>query len=139
MRNTTKEIGRRGEDIAENYLKKHNWRILSRNYLARGGEIDIIGYRFGTLVYFEVKTRSNAKFGKPSDAVDADKISKIRTASREFLNFYRIGGKISVFYPFGIELKRRIHRQRIDVIEIYLSPQGEPTEIKHIKDWENKL
>lgn len=139
MMRTMKEIGAFGEDIAEKYLKKRFWRILSRNFLARGGEIDIIGYRFGTLAYFEVKTRSNDLFGKPSDAVDAEKVTKIKTASREFLSTYRVGGRVPIFYPFGIECKRRIKKQRIDVIEIYLSPNGELEKINHIKDWEKKL
>ncbi len=140
MKKTAKQIGRYGEDIAEKYLKKRGWRILSRNFLAHGGEIDIIGYRFGSLVYFEVKTRSNDVFGRPSDAVNAEKVSNIRTAAREFLSTYRTGGKIPVFYPLGIEKRRRIYKERIDVIEIYLSPvTGEVKEIKHIKDWGNKI
>lgn len=139
MKKTAKQIGTYGEDIAEKYLKKRFWRILSRNYLARGGEIDIIGYRFGVLTYFEVKTRSNDLYGRPSDAVDSEKIANIHTAARDFLNTYRRGGKIPVFYPFGIELRRRIYKQRIDVIEIYLSSDGEVNKINHIKDWEKKL
>ena len=139
MKKTAKQIGAYGEDIAEKYLKKRFWHILSRNYHARGKEIDIIGYRFGVLTYFEVKTRSNDLYGKPSDAVDYQKISNIRTCARDFLNTYRRGGRIPVFYPFGIEIQRKIYKQRIDVIEIYLSPDGEIREINHIKDWEKKL
>ena len=139
MKKTAKQIGKYGEDIAEKYLKKRFWSILSRNYLAHGGEIDIIGYRFGVLTYFEVKTRSNDTYGRPSDAVDGEKVANIRIAAHDFLNTYRRGGKIPVFYPFGIEKLRRIFKQRIDVIEIYLSPDGEVREINHIKDWEKKL
>lgn len=128
-----KHIGSYGEAIAEKYLKKHGWSILSRNFKAQGGEIDIIGYRFGVLVYFEVKTRSNEKYGKPSDAVDNEKIKNIKRASTEFLNAYRQFGKIPVFYPFGIQKLKRIRKQRIDVIEIYLSDNLQ--KINHIKNW----
>ena len=38
----TKQIGDYGEDLAEKYLKKRGWRILSRNFGVKGGEIDII-------------------------------------------------------------------------------------------------
>ena len=139
MKKTAKQIGTYGEDIAEKYLKKRGWKILSRNYSAHGGEIDIIGYRFGKLVYFEVKTRSNDHFGKPSDAVTDDKIYKIRVAANDFLNLYREGGKIPVFYPFGIGKRRRIYKERIDVIEIYLSRKGEVKKINHFKDWRNRI
>lgn len=139
MNQTTRQIGNIGEDIAEKYLKKRGWRILSRNFAVRGGEIDIIGYRAGTLVFFEVKTRSNEKFGKPCEAVDAEKLSNIKKTANVFLNAYRVGGRIPVFYPFGIEAKKNIRKTRIDVIEVYLSPDGENTRINHFKDWENRL
>lgn len=139
MKQTAKITGAFGEDAAEKYLRKRGWRIVSRNFSIRGGEIDIIGFRAGALVFFEVKTRSGKLYGAPADAVDGEKVSNIRKTAQAFLNAYRRGGKISVFYPFGIELKRKIRKQRIDVIEVYLSKDENPNQINHIKDWENKL
>lgn len=133
-----KEIGAYGEDIAEKYLKRRFWHILSRNYSAYGGEIDIIGYRFGVLAFFEVKTRSNDLFGRPSDAVDGEKVKRINTAARDFLRTYKKGNRIPVFF-LGKKQRRRILKQRIDVIEVYLTPNGETEKINHIKDWENML
>lgn len=132
----TREIGALGEDIAERYLKKRGYKILSRNYSCRGGEIDIICFRFGKLVFVEVKARSNDLFGRPLDAVDAEKIKRIKKAARDFSINHVRNGKISVFYPLGIELKRRINKKRIDVIEVFLS---EGNRINHIKDWEKRL
>lgn len=139
MMRTAKQIGNIGEDIAERYLKKRLWRILSRNYKAHGGEIDIIAYRFGVLVYFEVKARSNDSFGKPSDAVDNEKVERIRHTARDFKSVYCPGGRVPVFYPLGIEKKRRIRNERIDVIEIYLNPDKKSGQVNHIKDWGNRL
>lgn len=133
----TNKIGNFGEDLAEKYLKKRGWRILSRNYDVRGGEIDIIGFRFGILVYFEVKARRNESFGKPADSVDQAKISHIKKAIRNFQQLYIKGNRVSVFYPLGIEKKRYIKKQRIDVIEVYLSDKSQ--KINHIKNWEEKL
>ena len=130
-----KIIGNYGEKAAEKFLKNRGWRILSTNFKSAGGEIDLIGYRFGTLVYFEVKTRSNNRYGAPADAVDAKKMMHIKSAAADFKRTYCRGKRVSVFYPFGIELKRRIYKERIDIIEVYLS-QGEKTEINHIKDRE---
>jgi putative endonuclease len=139
MKETAKAIGNYGEDLAERYLKKRGWRILSRNFSVRGGEIDIIGYRGGRLVFFEVKARTGEAFGKPHEAVDAEKVANIRKTARAFLTAYRFGGKISVFYPFGIEIKRKIRKQRIDVIEVYLGTDRSVKQINHIKDWEKRL
>ena len=133
----TKQIGDFGEDLAEKYLKKRGWRILSRNFGVKGGEIDIIGFRFGVLVYFEVKARKDDSYGTPLEAVGEEKLSHILKAVRGFEREYIKANKVSVFYPFGIEIKRRIFKQRIDVIEVYLNQKSQ--QINHIKNWGSKL
>ena len=133
---TKKEIGNIGEDIAEKYLKKRFWRILSRNYRVRGGEIDIIAYRLGTIAFFEVKSRSTDEFGRPSDAVDSEKTARIRTTAYNFLETYGSGSRIPVFYPFDVKKMRRIREKRIDVIEIYFTRDYKLQRLNHIKDWE---
>lgn len=139
MRKTTKIIGDFGERLAEKYLRKRHWRIIARNYAANGGEIDIVAYRFGTLVYFEVKTRSCEQFGKPAEAVDAQKIARIKKAAFALKAEYSKSRKIPVFYPFGITVKRSFRRERIDVIEVYITRDGKVREMNHIKDMENQL
>ncbi len=139
MKLTAKEIGNFGEDIAEKYLKKRFWRIISRNFKARGGEIDIIAYRFGVLAFVEVKTRTNELYGKPSDAVDGEKLYRIRNAARQFQEIYHVGSKIELTNLFGVEARKKIYKKRIDVIEIYLSKNKQIEKINHIKDWEKQL
>lgn len=139
MRKTTKIIGDLGEHIAERYLRKKHWRIIARNYAANGGEIDIVAYRFGTLVYFEVKTRSGELFGKPAEAVDCSKLERIKKAAFALKAEYSKKRKIPVFYPFGITVKRSFRRERIDVIEVYITRDGKVREMNHIKDMENQL
>lgn len=136
---TAKEIGAYGEDLAEKYLKRRGWRILSRNFSVRGGEIDIIAFRFGRLTFFEVKTRSNESFGKPYEAVDYKKLSRLKTARKHFLALYGIGGRVPVFYPFGTEKRKKYFETPIDIIEVYLQKDGGKPIINHIKDWEKQL
>ena len=133
MKNT-KEIGNLGEDVAEKYLKKRFWKILSRNFFVRGGEIDIIGYRFGTLAFFEVKSRSNDNFGTPASAVDEEKIAKLKFTAESFLKTYQKGDKIPVFYSFGIERMKRVFKKRIDIIEVYFDKDYKVQKTNHLKD-----
>lgn len=75
--------GRRGEDAAYRFLRSRGYRIVSRNYrsLSGRGEIDLIAWDGGELVFVEVKTRKNSDFGSPLDAVDGEKRDRlIRTA-----------------------------------------------------------
>lgn len=70
---SSKELGRRGEEACAQYLKRKGYEILERNWTCFAGEADIICMDRGTLCFVEVKTRSSAKKGFPSEAVDASK------------------------------------------------------------------
>lgn len=53
-----KNIGRIGEDLAVNHLKKIGFSILARNYLKKWGEIDVIASKADRIHFVEVKTVS---------------------------------------------------------------------------------
>ena len=42
-----------------------------------------------------------------------------------------------MFYPCGITLNRRVSRQTIDIIEVYLDRFGGTEKINHIKEAES--
>lgn len=126
-------IGKAGEDAAERYLIKKHWRILARNYRVRGGEIDIVAYRNGILVFVEVKTRTGDAFGTPAEAVDDQKIKRFGKARRDLTEHYLINGRIPVQYGF-LRLNRKVFTLRNDIIEVYAMRNGEIKSINHIKD-----
>ncbi len=64
-----KDTGKKGEKIAERYLVRRGYKILERNYIVKGSEIDIIAEKDGEIHFIEVKTRSSSSFGNPADAV----------------------------------------------------------------------
>lgn len=67
-------LGRRGEQLAARYLRRHGYKVLYRNFRHRhGGEINLVCREKKTLVFIEVKTRSPDGLGRPADAVDAAK------------------------------------------------------------------
>lgn len=79
-----KDFGRRGEDAACRYLKKHGYKILERNYTTPFGEADIIAYRKGIYSFVEVKARETDAFGLPSEAVTREKQRRYRTIAQYF-------------------------------------------------------
>ena len=84
---SNKEKGNIGEDIAAKYLEKLGYKILSRNYhYSKNAEIDIIALDGKTLVFVEVKARTNLNFGHPFEAIDANKLQKLRTAIFGYLS-----------------------------------------------------
>ena len=69
MEKYNKSIGNFGEDEAVKYLMKHSYKIITRNFSCKLGEIDIIAKDKDVLVFIEVKARTNDKYGNPSDAI----------------------------------------------------------------------
>jgi len=79
------ELGKRGEALAWNFLRKRGCSILEKNFRTRFGEIDVIAQREGTVIFIEVKTRRNENFGAPSEAVDWRKRQRLARAAEAFL------------------------------------------------------
>ena len=67
--NTKDALGRRGEQLAAQYLEQAGFRILDRNWRCAEGEIDIVAAERRVLVVCEVKTRSDTRYGSPLDAI----------------------------------------------------------------------
>lgn len=90
MRDTSKDfykklLGRTGEVKAEKFLKRLGYKILAKNYKTVVGEIDIIAKDGDTVVFVEVKTRTNEKYGAPSEAVGVNKRMKYFKVAEEYL------------------------------------------------------
>lgn len=77
----TQDLGKLGEDLAAQFLQKQGYKILSRNFRSKLGEIDIVALdprvKPPALVFIEVKTRWNKEFGLPEEAITPWKIRSI--------------------------------------------------------------
>ena len=83
-------LGRRGERLAANWLKKRGYRIVAHSAKELGGEIDLVARQGPSWVFVEVKTRSSAERGEPWEAVGAVKERRIAQAAGLFLHRRRI-------------------------------------------------
>ena len=79
------ELGKLGEDLAVDYLKKNGYTILATNWTFQKAEIDIIAQKENTLAVVEVKTRSSLEFGLPQDFVKPKKIQLLVKAVNEYV------------------------------------------------------
>lgn len=80
-----KEIGDRGEEIAQQYLVKLGYRILETNWHFHHYEIDIIAKDGEELVIVEVKSRTGTAFEHPSEAVGNRKIRFLIEAAEAYI------------------------------------------------------
>ena len=108
-------VGEIGEKIANKYLVENGYQIIKKNFRCKQGEIDIIAKDKNEIVFVEVKTRTNEKYGRASEAVNKIKKIHMKKSAAIFL-------KENNFSRFTI---------RFDVIEVYMI--NGKCKINHIK------
>lgn len=81
------ELGRWGEEKAAEYLVKNGWYILERDWRNGHMDIDIIAVdeETTTLIFAEVKTRSDETFATAEDAVDLQKRNNILRCAASYI------------------------------------------------------
>lgn len=98
------ELGRLGEDLAVEYLKKQGLRIVERNYRRRLGEVDIIAREGDTVVFVEVKTRRKASHGAPEEAVTLAKMRQLSRVAVEYLARHNLHDQPARFDVVAVDL-----------------------------------
>jgi len=100
--NADHALGREGERLAAQYLRRNGYRVLYRNFRApHGGEVDIVcrDKTCDELVFVEVKTRRSLAFGAPGEAVTREKQKLI---ARGALAWLRLLDQPDVIFRFDI-------------------------------------
>ncbi|MBK0421026.1 YraN family protein [Leucobacter sp. CSA2] len=110
------ELGRRGEQIAADYLAARGMRILDRNWRSTHGELDLVVQDATHVIAVEVKTRSGTGYGSPLQAITPQKAARIR---RTLFDWVR-------------EHKMRGAALRMDVIGIVIRA-GEPPKLDYLR------
>jgi putative endonuclease len=84
------EVGKKGEEAAEQYLVNQGYTILEKNWYYNKAEVDIIAQHRNTLVVVEVKTRSSLDFGAPQNFVTPKKIKLLVNAIDHYINVHNL-------------------------------------------------
>ena len=97
IRPNYRELGTEEENAAAEYLRGQGIQILEHSFRTDRGEIDLIGRDGeGTLIFFEVKYRSNKKFGDPAEAVTSSKQMTICRTSDYYRHIHGIGDEAKI-------------------------------------------
>ncbi len=110
------DFGKKGELIAEHFLKEKGYEILDQNWSHKKSEVDLIAYTNKKIVFVEVKTRSNNIFGEPEDFVSVHKQIQVELAANEYIHLMNFEGEI-----------------RFDIISVLFDSSGKYS-IRHIED-----
>ena len=79
-------LGRKAEDIAENFYCNRGFEVLERNYRYKRCEIDLIVANSTLLVFVEVKYRSGESFGNPEEFVSEKQKERILEAADDYIH-----------------------------------------------------
>ena len=81
---TRQSLGQSSEDLAAAFLKKHGYRIIVRNKRFKIGEIDIVAMDGDTLVFIEVRSRSDPAQVHPAETITPRKKQQIIRAAMAY-------------------------------------------------------
>lgn len=88
MKINQNNAGLAAEKLAATYLTSHGLKLVMQNYHCRFGEIDIIMKDGKTLVFIEVRLRSNPKFGTAATSITPQKQKKLIITAQHYLQEY---------------------------------------------------
>ena len=83
------ELGKRGEEIARDYLQENGYLVLDQNWRYRRKEIDIVARQGEEIVVVEVKTRRENFSAEPYESVTKKKIRNIVEVADHWLRFHK--------------------------------------------------
>lgn len=86
-----RKIGGDAEDLACEYLIRLGYKILDRNFLIRGGEIDIVALEGVWLVFVEVKARYSHEYGLPEESITPWKIKSLKKCALFYIQKIKWG------------------------------------------------
>ncbi|GAB3157431.1 YraN family protein [Myceligenerans halotolerans] len=129
---TKNDVGRSGERIALRHVVARGWTVLATNWrCGRLGELDIVALDGDVLVVVEVKTRSGAGFGHPSEGVTERKLARLRLLAGRWTQVHRQAVDDACARD-GADLPRHWSAVRIDVIAVTLPSGAEPV-VEHLE------
>ncbi len=110
------DLGQRGEDLAQAFLKEKSYEILDTNWRYSRAEIDIVARHEEQLIIVEVKTRATYRHGYPEDDVDHRKQQLLYDAATAYMDQINHGGEV-----------------RFDILSVVIRPDG-THDIRHLQD-----
>ena len=88
MKLSKNNAGLEPEKLAATYLASQGLRLVTQNYHCKYGEIDLIMKHAKTLVFIEVRLRSNEQFGSAGASITSQKQQKVILTTQHFLQQY---------------------------------------------------
>jgi putative endonuclease len=101
-----KELGREGELLALDYLKKEGFRLLEKNYRSRQGEIDLVVEKGEDIYFVEVKTRRSFDTVSPYEMISSEKERHLSRVALHYFAKKRVKDRAGIFALLVVDLSK---------------------------------
>ena len=94
---TRRAAGDEAEQLTVEHLEREGYVIRDRNVLCRRGELDVVAQKGNVLAFVEVRMKSTAFWGDPSQTVTFAKQRKVVLAAHEYCQRNRLFARVIRF------------------------------------------
>jgi len=127
-RTEKRKLGDIGENIACDYLKRHGFEILDRNYLRKWGELDIVAKNKDIIHFVEVKSVScvtleavshvTSKEGyRPEENVHPWKLKRLSRAMQTYILEKRLDDTEFQLDIITVKIDQTNRKARVEMLE----------------------
>ena len=111
-------LGHRGEELAAAHLREIGYRIVGRRERVLRGDIDIVALDGRTVVFVEVRSRTDTRHGHPAETVGRFKQRRIAELANAYIRRHRL----------------QDCQVRIDVVTVVFDGPGGKPVIEHFEN-----
>lgn len=108
-----KILGTKGERLAADFLIRHGFEVIERNFRYNRGEIDIITRKGKLISFCEVKTRRSDTYGSGEEAIDLKKRKQIQKVAEGYILEHKLDDYDFRFDVVVVEMRRSSTKIRI--------------------------
>jgi putative endonuclease len=117
-RDPRQALGQRGEAEAEKFLRALGYRIVGRRERVLRGDIDLVALDGRTVVFVEVRSRTDTAHGHPAETVGFQKQRRIAELATAYIRRHRLEDC----------------QVRIDVVTVTFGPEGSRPVVEHFQN-----
>ena len=117
-------LGLRGENAAARFLRRKRYKIVARQDRVKLGEIDLVAVEGETVVFVEVKTRTDWHTGHPTEAITPEKQRRITGAALAFLRSHDLLEYAARFDVIAVTWPKDATSPKIEHYEDAFEPTG---------------
>ncbi|MEO5635399.1 MAG: YraN family protein [Candidatus Paceibacterota bacterium] len=124
----TQKIGELGENIAVQFLVKHGYSILDRNYTMKWGEIDIVAEKDAKIHFVEVKSVSR------TDLSNVNRETLDQYSPEDNMHPWKLKRMARTVQTYLMSNKLEKREWQVDLLVIFLDTKNKKAKVKVVKD-----